>query len=200
MCIDVDERKSWTYLFVPQGKMRLVDKTLQEQFSTFIHTTVVYKREDKHIRHTLRPTISGLLFVQGDAQQVQSLLSDNFFGIYLAKDCSTGKVATISDSIMRPFIRMSEVAPSRVRVMPHIIEYYANGNHMIKITSGILSGFEGYCVRIARDRCLVTTMGGLTIAIGGIHKETYEPLLAASGTFALTSHAQAAADDNDTEQ
>lgn len=33
---------------------------------------------------------------------------------------------------------------------------------------------EGYCIRIARDKCLVTTVGNMTVAIGGISKESFE--------------------------
>lgn len=58
--------------------------------------------------------------------------------------------------------------------MPHSIGYYSAGHPLVKITSGILDGIEGYQVRISRDKCLITTMGGLTIALGGVSKENFE--------------------------
>lgn len=60
--------------------------------------------------------------------------------------------------------------------MPHSFDYYSVGNPLVRITSGILSGLEGYRIRISRDKCLVTSIGGMTVAIGGIYKESFENL------------------------
>ncbi|WP_258321677.1 hypothetical protein [Bacteroides sp. ET336] len=90
------------------------------------------------------------------------------------KDRSTGLPAVIRDKSMQTFIRMSRVSPYRIRFMQHPIDYYSTGHPLVKITSGILDGVEGYQIRISRDKCLVTTIGGLTIAIGGISKENFE--------------------------
>lgn len=58
--------------------------------------------------------------------------------------------------------------------MPHALGYYATGHPLVRVTSGLLAGFEGYQVRISRDKCLVTSVGGMTVAIGGVCKETFE--------------------------
>ena len=75
-----NEVNSWCYLFIHHTKIDIVNRRLIRNFPTFIHTSICYKRENKHIKKEERPTISGLLFVQGDALQVQSFLSENFFG------------------------------------------------------------------------------------------------------------------------
>ncbi len=176
LCADGGEGLTWTYLFVPRGKMNVVNQTLQEKYMTFIHTSIVHKREGGRLTHKVRPTISGLVFVRGDVGDVQEFLNERIGGVYLSKDKSTGRVAVIRDEEMQLFMRVAQMDSQRVRVMPHVVEYYAEGHRMMKIVSGPLTGFSGYLVRIARDRCLVTTLGGLTISIGDVHKERMEDL------------------------
>ena len=73
--------------------------------------------------------------------------------------------------------------------MPHPLEYYSVGHPLVKITSGVLDGLEGYQIRISRNKCLITTMGGLTIAIGGVYKENFENVDANSDITGLLSSA-----------
>lgn len=168
---------SWCYLFIHHNKVDMVSRMLKrEQYPVFVHKSIVYKRENKRIKKDERPTFSGLVFVQGDGNEIQNFLKRIFFNLYLVKDCSSGKIAAIPDSVMQPFMRISEVNPTRIRFMPHTFDYYSVGNPLIRITSGILSGLEGYRIRISRDKCLVTSLGGMTIAIGGIYKENFENL------------------------
>lgn len=176
-CTEIKEVTSWCYLFVHHTKVEYVSKELAENhFHFFIHKTIVYKRENKRVRSYEQSTISGLVFVQGDSGEIQEFLKENFFNLYLVKDCSTGKVAVISDRVMQPFMRVSDINPTRIRFMNHSFDYYSEGNPLIRITSGVLSGLEGYRIRIARDKCLVTSLGGMTVAIGGIYKESFENL------------------------
>lgn len=168
---------SWCYLFIHHTKVETVGKKLEkEHYRIFIHKNIIYKKENKQIKKELQPTISGLLFVQGNCHEVQRLLKENFFALHLVKDCSTGQIATIPDYVMQSFMRISEVNPTRIRFMPHTFDYYSEGNCLIRITSGALAGLEGYRIRISRDKCLVTSIGGITVAIGGIYKESFENL------------------------
>lgn len=170
------QSQAWCYLFIHQAKINMVNKKLEESFPIFIHKSITYKQADKRIRKIERPTISGLVFIQGDTDKVQKVLSENFFGLYLVKNCSSKEVAVIPDEIMQPFMRMSQINPTRIRFMPHPFEYYADGHTLVKITSGILAGMEGYRIRISRDKCLVTSIGGMTVAINGIYKDSFENL------------------------
>lgn len=126
------------------------------------------------MRKTERPTISGLIFIQGNSREIQNYLNQIAIDLYLVKDCSTKKTAIIPDRVMQPFMQLSQINPHHIRFMPHSFDYYSPNHALIKITSGVLTGMEGYCIRIARDKCLVTTVGNMTVAIGGISKESFE--------------------------
>ena len=165
---------NWCYLFIHHTKVNAVNEKLKERYCTFIHKSVVYKRKNKRIAKDEKPTISGLVFVQGESDDIQSFLCENFFGLYLVKDCSTGKIAVIHNNVMQSFMQVSQVEPARIRFMPHTFDYYSSGNTLVRITSGPLTGLEGYRIRISRDKCLVTSIGGMTVAIGGIYKESFE--------------------------
>lgn len=171
---DKDANGKWCYLFVHRSKLSMVEMKLKKSFTTFIHRSVVIARKNKGIKCKERITISGLLFVQGDVDKIKSCLSENFYGLHLVNDCSTGRTAVIPDALMRPFMQISDISPDRIRFMPHPFKYYSEGHPLVRITSGALKGLEGYQVRISRDRCLVTSLGGMTVAIGGVSKDTFE--------------------------
>lgn len=173
----VSERQgelSWCYLFVHNTKMEYVNSKLEEKFNTFVHKSIVYKRKQNRIKKLERPTISGLLFVQGNCNEVQEYLTNIYSGLYLVKDCSTRKVAVISNRVMQAFIQIAGLSTHRIRFMPNPFEYYSAGHPLVRVTSGVLAGIEGYQVRISRDKCLVTSVGGITIAIGGVNRESFE--------------------------
>lgn len=165
---------SWCYIYVRNSRVKDILHALELKFNVFVHKTVKFKQTKKRVVKEEIPTISGLIFIQGEAKEIQSYLKEHCLGVYLVKDRSTGSPAVIRDKSMQTFIRMSQLSPFRLRFMPHPIDYYSTGHPLVKITSGILEGVEGYQIRISRDKCLITTMGGLTIAIGGISKENFE--------------------------
>ncbi len=165
---------AWCYLFVHYTKVELIRSKLNQKFNTFVHRSVTFKRVKGRIKKEVRPTISGLIFVQGNAREVEALLRSLSPALHLASDCTTGAVAQIADSVMQAFIQLSQFEPARIRFMPHALGYYATGHPLVRVTSGLLAGFEGYQVRISRDKCLVTSVGGMTVAIGGVCKETFE--------------------------
>ncbi len=167
---------SWCYLFTHHSKVESVSRKIEKCFRVFVHKHISYKREGKQIEKKERQTISGLIFVQGHGDEVQAFLVKTCPGLYVVKDCSTGKKAAIPDHVMQPFMQMAQVNPTRIRFMLHPFGYYSAGNPLIRITSGILSGMEGYRIRISRDKCFITSLGGITVAIGGIHKESFENL------------------------
>lgn len=77
---------------------------------------------------------------------------------------------------MQSFIRLSAVDEGGIRVLEKPLEYYSEGNRKVRVVSGILKGTEGYIVRISREKCLVTALGNITVAISGIIKESIEDL------------------------
>lgn len=70
--------------------------------------------------------------------------------------------------------RLCGIDSMRIRLMPHPFSYYAEGHTLVRLTSGDFRGVMGYIIRIARDRCLVTNVNGMGVAIKGIHNDTYE--------------------------
>lgn len=169
-----DAASSWCYLFIRRSRTKYIIEKLQDRFEIFVHKTVIHTKGKTKVTENLRPTISGLVFVHGRSDMVQSYLNENFQGLYLVKDCSTGKPAVIKDRVMSSFMQVSQINPNRLRFMPHAFDYYSTGHTLVRVVSGVLSGLEGYIVRISRDKCLVTSMGGMTVAIGGVCKETFE--------------------------
>jgi len=170
----ISNAEQWHFLFVHRAKVELVCGKVEQSYPTFIHRNIVYRVERKRIRKDEQATVSGLLFVKGDSIGIQRLLDSYFFGIHLGWDCATHQVANIPDHVMQSFMQVSQLNPTRIRFMPHPLGYYATGHTMVKFTSGPLTGMEGFRIRIARDKCLVTTLGGMTIAIGGIHRDSFE--------------------------
>ncbi len=164
---------SWCYLFAHHARVAAVEATLRERFRTFVHRTTVYKKDSKKVRGQERPTISGLVFVQGDKAGIQQFLDERLPGLRLATDCSTKATAVITDERMRPFMQL-DPCRNRIRLMPHPIGYYSEGHPLVKVTRGLLAGFEGYVVRISRNKCLVTSMGGITVAISGVGKASLD--------------------------
>ena len=121
-----------------------------------------------------RPTISGLIFIQGKTKVIKKYLWERFPQYHLVNDCSTRKAAVIPDSVMQPFMRIANTDPSRIRFLVNPLTHYAEGNTLIEIMTGPLAGLQGYIIRIDRDRKLVIGVGDMTVAIGGVHKENFE--------------------------
>lgn len=168
---------SWCYIFIHHTKVdAFTDMLERDNIRYFIHKTIKYQR-DKHTRgiHTIeQPTISGLVFMQGPVCTLQAYLSINSPTLHLVNNCSTNLPAVIPNSIMEPFMRVLETSPERVRFLLRPFKYYAGGNVKLRITSGFFAGLEGYVIRIDRDRRLVMNVGGMSVAISGVHCETFE--------------------------
>lgn len=168
------EELSWCYCFVYYAQLKLVEEKLNETFRTYIHRSIRYQREKHGVSKTEKPTIPGLIFIQGKSAEIETYLKHNIPGVYLSKDCMTHQPAVVSDRAMQAFMQIAELDPSRIRFMPHSFDYYSSGHALVKVTSGVLAGMEGYQVRISRNKCFITTLGGVTLAISGLTKETFE--------------------------
>lgn len=75
---------------------------------------------------------------------------------------------------MQPFMRVTETSPERIRFLLHPYHYYARNRILLRITTGEMAGLEGYIIRIDRDRRLVMGIGGMSVAISGVHAEHFE--------------------------
>lgn len=184
----------WSYLFIRKRDAEYFSLKAETEggFRTFIHRTIITdasgksekgkpngSAQDREASNGTtategRPTISGLIFIQGKTKVVKKYLWGRFPQYHLVNDCSTRKAAVIPDSVMQPFMRIAGTDPSRIRFLVNPLTHYAEGNTLVEIMTGPLAGLQGYIIRIDRDRKLVIGVGDMTVAIGGVHKENFE--------------------------
>lgn len=182
----------WSYLFIRKRDAEYFSLKAETEggFRTFIHRTIITEEsgkptkgkpngsaQDREASNGVsegRPTISGLIFIQGKTKVVKKYLWERFPQYHLVNDCSTRKAAVIPDSVMQPFMRIAGTDPSRIRFLVNPLTHYAEGNTLVEIMTGPLAGLQGYIIRIDRDRKLVIGVGDMTVAIGGVHKENFE--------------------------
>lgn len=182
----------WSYLFIRKRDAEYFSLKAETEggFRTFIHRTIItdesgkptkgkpngsaQDREASNGATEGRPTISGLIFIQGKTKVIRRYLWERFPQYHLVNDCSTRKAAVIPDSVMQPFMRIAGTDPSRIRFLVNPLTHYAEGNTLVEIMTGPLAGLQGYIIRIDRDRKLVIGVGDMTVAIGGVHKENFE--------------------------
>lgn len=182
----------WSYLFIRKRDAEYFSLKAETEggFRTFIHRTIITDASEKSEKGKPngsaqdreasngttegRPTISGLIFIQGKTKVIKKYLWERFPQYHLVNDCSTRKAAVIPDSVMQPFMRIAGTDPSRIRFLVNPLTHYAEGNTLVEIMTGPLAGLQGYIIRIDRDRKLVIGVGDMTVAIGGVHKENLE--------------------------
>lgn len=101
-----------------------------------------------------------------------ALHAQNYLYTMTKQRNETPQTTLTSGSLLRRFeAGFSDI--SRLRLLRHPFDYYAEGNTLVRMTSGVACGLTGYRIRISRDRCLVTCVGGLAVAISGIHKDMF---------------------------
>ena len=175
---DKDNCTSWSYLFVHNQKVKSIEEQLKKDGVThFVHKTIKYvpcHRNRGGMREVKTPSVSGLIFLQGAPETLQDYLNKSVNSYKLCKNCSTGKVATIPCNQMEPFMRVAETEPERLRFLLRPFVYYSKNRTLLRIVTGEYAGLEGYVIRIARDRKLVMDVGGMAVALSGVHAERFE--------------------------
>ena len=173
----------WGYIFIRHMSAAVFETNLETREvegnfkpKCFVHRTVKYKRnlKSKGIIKEEKPTVSGLVFLQGKTEQLRNFLTLNYPQYFLVNDCSTGKPAIIADSVMRTFIHIMKEEPERVTFLRDPFVKFAQDHVKLRILTGSLAGQEGYVVRILRNRQLVMNIGGYAVAINNVHNEDFE--------------------------
>ena len=173
----------WGYLFIQHFAAEKFDKNLKDsrfegEFipKCFIHRTVTYKRKPngKGVMKEEKPSVSGLVFLQGETKDLKLFLQKNFPQYHLVNNCMTGRPASIKNSVMKPFMKVVESEPERVTFLRDPFIKFAKDHVKLRVLTGILAGQEGYVVRILRDRQLVMDFGGNAVAISNVHNEDFE--------------------------
>lgn len=178
---------SWSYLFLQHMAAKAFQKWLEAYNAAeggmsrqpfFIHQSFRYSYKDKEnqkgVKRELEPSVSGLVFLQGTVRGIQSFLADNFPQYHLVKDRCQNRPASIPDAIMQPFMNVMRAHPDQVTFLRDSFEKFAQDHIKLRVLTGPFKGYEGYIVRIDRDRQLVFDFGGLAVAIRGVHKEDFE--------------------------
>lgn len=173
-----DNCTSWSYLFVHNQKVKSIEELLKKDSVThFVHKTIKYVPRHRNrggMCEVETPSVSGLIFLQGNPKTLQDYLDKNIKPYKLCKNCSTGKVATIPCNQMEPFMRVAETEPERLRFLLRPFVYYSKNRTLLRIVTGEYAIYEGYVIRIARDRKLVMDVGGMAVALSGVHAERFE--------------------------
>lgn len=169
---------SWCYMFIHNKEAAKFSEYAASEagFKTFVHRTLNYKKPTEKFGDVEggRPTISGLLFIQGSDKKIKNYLRTYFPQYHVVNDCSTRRTAVIPDMVMQAFMKVSSADPTKIRFMLNPLNHYAKGNTLVRVMTGPMAGLEGYIIRIDRDRRLVMGVGDMTVAIGGVHKEQFE--------------------------
>lgn len=132
------------------------------------------KEREGRVKKELKPTISGLVFLQGKTVDLQNFLRARYPQYHLVNDRCKGMPASISDKMMQPFMTVLKDNPERVTFLREPFEKFAKDHVKLRVLTGIFKGCEGYIVRIDRDRQLVFDFGSYAVAIRGVHKEDFE--------------------------
>lgn len=175
---------SWSYLFILHMAVKGLEKRLKDfnadetKQPFFIHKTFRYSYKDKEreqgVKKTLEQSVSGLVFLQGTVKSLQEFLKTHFPQYHLVNDRSLGRPASIKDSVMQPFMNVMKTHPEQVKFLRDDFEKFAKDHVKLRVLTGPFKGYEGYIVRIDRDRQLVFNFGGYAVAIRGVHKEDFE--------------------------
>ena len=174
----------WGYLFIHNKTAQVFEREMdsynennpQSAHACFIHRSFTYRQKNENggVKKELKPTISGLVFLQGRTVDLQKFLRARYPQYHLVNDRCKGLPASISDRVMQPFMTVLKDNPERVTFLRDPFEKFAREHARLRVLTGLFAGCEGYIVRIDRDRQLVFDFGGYAVAIRGVHKEDFE--------------------------
>ena len=173
----------WGYIFIQHMsadsfEQKLASRKIVGDFKPkcFVHRTVKYKQNPngKGIIKEDKPSVSGLVFLQGETEQLRSFLIHNYPRYFLVNDCSTGRPASIPDATMRPFMQIMKEEPERITFLRDPFVKFAQNHVKLRVLTGIMAGQVGYVVRISRNRQLVMDFAGYAVAINNVYNEDFE--------------------------
>lgn len=178
------EGMPWGYLFIHNKTVQIFEKEMRDYnerhpdspHPCFVHRSFTYRQKSERggVKKELKPTVSGLVFLQGRTESLQLFLKRYYPKYHLVNDRCKGRPASIDDKVMQPFMTCLRDTPERVTFLKAPFEQFAKDHVKLRVLTGIFVGCEGYIIRIDRDRQLVFNFGGYAVAIRGVHKEDFE--------------------------
>lgn len=179
-----EDELPWGYLYLHNMTVPVFERQMNAYnaahpdapHACFVHRSYSYKQKTERggVKKELKPTISGLVFLQGTTSDLQAFLRLYYPQYHLVKDRSRNAPASITNAVMQPFMTVLRNNPERVTFLRDPFEKFARDHVKLRVLTGIFAGYEGYIVRIDRDRQLVFDFGGHAVALRGIHKEDFE--------------------------
>ena len=179
-----EEELPWGYLYLHNMTVPVFERQMNAYnaahpdapHACFVHRSYSYKQKTERggVKKELKPTVSGLVFLQGTTSDLQAFLRLYYPQYHLVKDHSRNAPASITNAVMQPFMTVLRNNPERVTFLRDPFEKFARDHVKLRVLTGIFAGYEGYIVRIDRDRQLVFDFGGHAVALRGIHKEDFE--------------------------
>lgn len=179
-----EEELPWGYLYLHNMTVPVFERQMNAYnaahpdapHACFVHRSYSYKQKTERggVKKELKPTVSGLVFLQGTTSDLQAFLRLYYPQYHLVKDHSRNAPASITNAVMQPFMTVLRNNPERVTFLRDPFEKFARDHVKLRVLTGIFAGYEGYIVRIDRDRQLVFDFGGHAVALRGIHKENFE--------------------------
>lgn len=179
-----EEELPWGYLYLHNMTVPVFERQMNAYnaahpdapHACFVHRSYSYKQKTERggVKKELKPTVSGLVFLQGTTSDLQAFLRLYYPQYHLVKDRSRNAPASITNAVMQPFMTVLRNNPERVTFLRDPFEKFARDHVKLRVLTGIFAGYEGYIVRIDRDRQLVFDFGGHAVALRGIHKEDFE--------------------------
>lgn len=179
-----EEGLPWGYLYLHNMTVPVFERQMNAYnaahpdapHACFVHRSYSYKQKTERggVKKELKPTVSGLVFLQGTTRDLQAFLRLYYPQYHLVKDRSRNAPASITNAVMQPFMTVLRNNPERVTFLRDLFEKFARDHVKLRVLTGIFAGYEGYIVRIDRDRQLVFDFGGHAVALRGIHKEDFE--------------------------
>ncbi len=161
-----------------QGTVKDLQEFLKQNFPNYHLVNDRCKaRPARRVKKTLEPTVCGLVFLQGTVKDLQEFLKQNFPNYHLVNDRCKARPASIEDAVMQPFMNVMKTHPEQVTFLRDPFEKFAREHVKLRVLTGPFAGYEGYIVRIDRDRQLVFDFGGYAVAIRGVHKEDFEEVV-----------------------
>lgn len=178
------EGMPWGYLFIHNKTAQVFEREMKDynekhpssSYPCFVHRSFTYKQKNEggRVKKELKPTISGLVFLQGRTEDLQNFLRNHYPQYHLVNDKCKGVPASIENKVMQPFMTVLKDTPERVTFLREPFEKFAKDHVKLRILTGAFAGCEGYIIRINRDRQLVFDFGGHAVSIRGVHKEDFE--------------------------
>lgn len=179
-----EEELPWGYLYLHNMTVPVFERQMNAYnaahpdapHACFVHRSYSYKQKTERggVKKELKPTVSGLVFLQGTTRDLQAFLRLYYPQYHLVKDRSRNAPASITNAVMQPFMTVLRNNPERVTFLRAPFEKFARDHVKLRVLTGIFAGYEGYIVRIDRDRQLVFDFGGHAVALRGVHKEDFE--------------------------